>query len=162
MAETEFSFYGTPYSEGCPACFRIEPQPSGLDLVYENDSFRVHQDYEIPIPGFMIIEAKRHVREASEFTVDERVEFMDAWSFTNDAIVTVLGREQITTFQESKSSHFHTALLPVFPWMTSLTEGRNRNIQQIMDYARENFSDEIGIKSVEEVTLKLKKYTGTE
>lgn len=60
--EKEISFYKNIYSEGCPACYRENPQPEGLDIVLETDNFRVHQDYALPIPGMMVIETKRHIK----------------------------------------------------------------------------------------------------
>lgn len=44
--------------------------------VIRSKYFDVHQDFEIPIPGFMILTSLRHVKAIDEFTDEESDEFM--------------------------------------------------------------------------------------
>ena len=154
--EKEMSFYGTIYSEGCPGCNRVEPQPDGLSIIFENDYFRVHQDYALPIPGMMVIESKRHVSRIYEFTPNELNSFSITLQMTREAM-RLAGIEEATLVQEEKSSHFHAWWLPILPWMKDITNGKLRNIQEIFDHAKE-VTTLPPITEVEEVVKKIKEY----
>ena len=45
--------------------------------VAETKNFNVQQDYEIPIPGFMILASKKHLKGIEDFSEKERKEFID-------------------------------------------------------------------------------------
>ena len=49
--------------------------PGGLIL--ETAHFDVQQDYEIPIPGFLVIASKRHIVGFADFTEEERLDFIN-------------------------------------------------------------------------------------
>ena len=154
----EYSFYGKEYADGCPGCNRIEPQPLALQIVYETNSFRVHQDYALPIPGMMVIETKRHVSKPDELTPEEQQEFGVVWAKVSDAIRETLGIEEITHVLQDKSTHFHLWLLPVHPWMKDAADGKLRNLQDIFGFAKENMMTEEYFLEVEKVTEKIKNH----
>ncbi len=153
--ESEISFYGQVYSTGCPGCTRIEPQPLGLDNVLESKYFRVHQDYELPIPGMMVIESKKHVPSLVDFSSPELSDFVIVLNKVRVAML-MIGLDEATLVQEERSPHFHAWWLPIHPWMKELARGKVRNIQQIFDHAKSNVSAQ-AIKDVENATLDLKK-----
>ena len=155
MVEEEISFYKNVYSIGCPGCNRIEPQPKGLDIVLETDSFRVHQDYALPIPGMMVMELKRHVNCITEFTVEELNEFVTVLMKTRKAIKNA-GILDATLVLEEKSPHFHAWWLPIHPWMKDVTDGKIRNMQFIFNHAKKNMVTESNIKKVEEIVSRIK------
>lgn len=153
----EVSFYGAVYSEGCPGCNRIEPQPRGLQIVFENSAFRVHQDFKIPIPLFLVIESKRHIASVEEFTDDEFYLFGMAWSDVRAAMRLVSPIEAVTAFQQDKSSHFHHCLLPQYPWMNDLIPNyHQRDIQNTMDWAEVNLKNSYNIMQLTEAAAKVK------
>ena len=41
-------------------------------IAYEDATFTLSQDWELPIPGFMIVSSKKHIISLSEFTDEER------------------------------------------------------------------------------------------
>ncbi len=157
----EESFYKAPYSEGCPGCNRIEPQPEGLIIVYEDDKFRVHQDYALPIPGMMVVESKRHIKSISDFTPEELNRYSLVLRKVRDALGSI-GVENATLIQEEKSSHFHAWFLPIYPWMANVTSGKLRNIQEIFDYAKGNMVTDQHISEVEKATKAIKEYMESE
>jgi len=151
----KISFYGSVYSVGCPACNRIEIQPVGLDIVFENQYFRVHQDYSLPIPFMMVIESKRHIVSISDLNTNESESFIKVL----EKVRTSLSENEInevTLVQDESSSHFHLWLLPIYPWMSDVTNGRIRNIQDIFDFAKANMKTQKLIREVEKATQKLK------
>ena len=44
-------------------------------FIHETENFNVIQDYLIPIPGFMVLQSKRHITSIEEFNEDEQIEF---------------------------------------------------------------------------------------
>lgn len=153
--EIEYSFYGQIYSNGCPGCNRVEPQPSGLDCVYENTHCRVHQDYALPIPGMMVVETKRHVRLISDLTEGEQFDLNEATVKVRAAMLD-LGIDIASLVIEDKSSHIHLWLMPIYEWMKKETNGKTRNFQDIFDYAKTSLTTEANIKEIERVAQELK------
>lgn len=45
--------------------------------VFDGKYFKIHQDWETPIPAFFILTPKRKIRSFSEFTDGESIEFME-------------------------------------------------------------------------------------
>ncbi len=44
-------------------------------IIAESEYFQVSNDFEYPIPGFLIINSKRHVRGIGDFTEEEAADF---------------------------------------------------------------------------------------
>ena len=59
----------------CPGC-EVANHKFNLScgIAYENDTFTLSQDWELPIPGFMILAPKKHIVSLSEFSDKERNE----------------------------------------------------------------------------------------
>lgn len=155
--QDEMSFYGEIYSHGCPGCNRVEPQREGLSIVYENDYFRVHQDYALTIPGLMVIESKRHVFSIIDLNEKELTSLMFIICKVREALKSI-GIEESNLVQEEKRCHFHIWWLPIYPWMKEITEGKTRNNQIIFEYSKKNLINSEEIKKVEEATNKIKIY----
>lgn len=157
MNRKEISFYGETYSKGCPACNRVENQSRGLDIVFEDNYFRVHQDYVLPIPAMMVIESKRHVSSILDFSKEELNSLTSIILETRKALKEI-GIEEANLVQEEKSSHYHIWWMPIYPWMKDITKGKTRNTQTIFNYAKTNLINDKEIKKVEEATDKIKTY----
>ena len=57
----------------CPGCeFANHSFNISCGIAYENDTFALSQDWELPIPGFMILSPKKHIVSLSEFSDEER------------------------------------------------------------------------------------------
>ncbi len=155
--EREINFYGELYSIGCPACNRVTPQPPALDVVYQNGLFRVHQDYELPIPGMMVIETVRHIRSIDDFTDEEVAQFGPTLLAVRRAMRESGIQGVATLVQEEKSSHFHAWFLPMEPWMQDVTlRGKNRDFQPIFDHAKAEFKTPEQFQRVEDATRRIK------
>ena len=168
--EREYSFYPDPsgptgkklYAIGCPGCNRIEPQPQALEVVYNDGLFSVHQDYEIPLPYFWVIQSARHFQYFSDIRARELKSLNLAWRTLERAMRDGCGIQQITAFQQNKSSHFHLCLMPELPWMKDDIPGyHQRNIQTTMSWAIDNLKNPKGIEAVEEATQKMKSFLKT-
>lgn len=54
---------------GCPGCAYSKHEfslPCGM--AYENENINMSQDWELPIPGFMVISPKKHVEKITELS----------------------------------------------------------------------------------------------
>ncbi|MFA4946439.1 MAG: HIT family protein [Candidatus Micrarchaeia archaeon] len=124
--------------------------------VYETNNFNVSQDLETPIPGFMIISSKRHVKGIEDFTPEERSEFIETAYKVRKALTTELGVEFVYFIIKEDSSHFHAWLFPRFDWMKRFG-GKIASVTEINEYARENMCDEENLMKVREAAEKLRK-----
>ena len=132
---------------GCPACEYAKHKfevPCGM--VYEDKYLTVTQDWELPIPGMMIVSPKRHVEYLSELTPIER---NHVFSVVNDVII-ILRREGFVSganviFEEKKDRHLHVWILPRDGWKERGVDP-TKDIRELQRFAIEN------MKTVENIT----------
>lgn len=126
----------------------------------ETKNFEVRQDYEIPIPGFMILSSKKHLKGIEDFNVEQRKEYIEFMFRIRKAMTKILGIDYAYVIQEEDSiagsSHFHVWLFPRYDWMKKFGRGI-KSVKPIMEYARKNMKKEHILAQVREVTLKIKK-----
>jgi diadenosine tetraphosphate (Ap4A) HIT family hydrolase len=91
--------------------------PGGV--IQRTTNFCVHQDPFIPLPGFLVIAAVRHIRSLSQMQATEYEEFSGLVKTTQQAIKEATAVEYLTIVQEESSIHFH---LWFFPWTRNVIE----------------------------------------
>lgn len=123
--------------------------------VVRSKYFDVHQDFEIPIPGFMILTCLRHVLSVDEFTQDEREDFMEVLCDTRTMLRKVLDINVVYLHQEEDTSHhFHMWIFPRHDWMSEY--GRKvQSMRPIMEYARENLKTKENLATLDDDIKKL-------
>lgn len=140
--------------DGCPGCaFAAHAFHLDCGLAYENERFTLSQDWELPIPGFLIIAPKRHIELLSELTEDERNEM---FSIAEKA-VRIMRENHICErfdyiFEEKENRHLHVWLLPRYEWMNDCTDDIIANLGAISDYALENFRNDDKYREIERIT----------
>jgi len=143
------------------ACLGCAREKGEIDLgnITKSEYFDAHQDYEIPIPGFVIISSRRHIQSIDEFTEDEQGDFIKFLCRMRSAMRKVLGIETIYLFQsEDTIHHFHVWLIPRYDWMTEKFGRKIESVRPIVNYSKEFLRTESGIAEVKEATQKLKQF----
>lgn len=121
---------------GCAIASGELVPPGGILL--ETKHFLLHQDPDIPIPAFLIITARRHVRSLAEMDRAEVRELADLLHQGRRAQAAVPGVRDVTIIQEERSKHFHAWLFPRYAWMDDPFESGLPGIRAAMRWAREN------------------------
>jgi diadenosine tetraphosphate (Ap4A) HIT family hydrolase len=131
-------FLGHEWTYDCMGCAIADGSmqiPGGL--IKQTEHFVVHQDPLIPLPGFLVIGARRHIHSLAEMTQAEYEEFASLLWTTDKAIRATTGVEYLTLVQEEHSIHFH---LWFFPWTAQVLEKYGlpslAKIRAIMDDCR--------------------------
>jgi diadenosine tetraphosphate (Ap4A) HIT family hydrolase len=111
-------FLGQVWTYTCMGCAIADGslRPPG-GFIKTGTYFCVHQDPLIPLPGFLVIGARRHIRTLAEMGADEYAEFAALLRETESAIRAVTGVEHLTLVQEEHSVHFHHWF---FPWTAAV------------------------------------------
>ena len=140
--------------DGCPGC-AYAGHAFHLDcgLAYENEHFTLSQDWELPIPGFLIVAPKRHIEMLSELTEEERNEMFSI----ADKAVRILRENHICErfdyiFEEKENRHLHVWILPRYDWMAECTDDIIADLGAVFDYALCNFKNEEKYREIERVT----------
>ena len=113
-------FLGHEWTIDCMGCAVADGSmqvPGGFIRLTEH--FCVHQDPLIPLPGFLVIGARRHIRSIAEMDDHEYQEFAALMRETEIAIHMATGIETLTIIQEEHSVHFH---LWFFPWTADVIQ----------------------------------------
>ena len=103
----------------CLACAIVTGAtiPPGGAIV-ETPFFHAHQDVAYPVPGFVIVAAKRHIHGLDELTDTEAHALIDLMRRIRQAQRAVLGIDYVYYFyNEDTTHHFHTWMIPRYPWM---------------------------------------------
>jgi diadenosine tetraphosphate (Ap4A) HIT family hydrolase len=117
--------------------------------ILETRNFHAHQDMTVPVPGLVIVAARRHVRCLDELTDEETNELLPLVSVIRRAQRTALGIEHVYYFyNEDTPAHFHLWMVPRHDWMAQF--GRSiESVRPAFLHARESFSNPEGLAEVE-------------
>jgi diadenosine tetraphosphate (Ap4A) HIT family hydrolase len=128
------------------------------ETIITTKSFRVEQDWEIPIPGFFIIAPLRKMRSISEFTDKEAGEFVNLIRKVRGGMRDILKIETVYLFQnEDTGSGFHLWMFPRHEWMERF--GRKiESVRPIMNYAKESMLNDEVFEEVRDYVKKMRKY----
>src|SRR5687767_5656887 len=127
------------------------------DKVIATDSFDVHQDWEVPIPGFLIIACRRKIKSIAEFNEQEIEQFLPLLIKVRRALKEVLNIEHVYLFQAEDTRHelFHLWIFPRYPWMEKFGP-RIQSVRPIIEYAQVNMTDEESIRKVKDAVAKVR------
>jgi diadenosine tetraphosphate (Ap4A) HIT family hydrolase len=142
----------------CISCALQRGEISSIGgIVAATQHFLVQQDYEVPIPGFMIISSTRHIQSIDELTIAERSDFIELLAKVRCAMREVLQIKTVYLVQEEDSSHFHLWLFPRYSWMKN-REKKIDSVKPIMRWAQEHLNTPENIRHVELVAHSLRDY----
>jgi len=142
----------------CLACAR-ENGDVNLGNIVKSKYFDAHQDYEIPIPGFIIISSRRHFQGVDEFTHAEQLDFIEFLCRIRSAMKKVLDIKVIYLYQaEDTSHHFHFWMIPRYEWMNKRFGQRIESVRPIVEYAKSNLKTKNNLANVDKATQKLKQF----
>lgn len=121
---TAMDILGNKITYECMGCESANHQlipPGGY--VYEDDFINVAADFEIPIPGFMILGINKHYHSLNQMTEQERMNIMRVLNETIEVVKKVCQVTEVTVIQEERSKHFHIWILPSYSWMEEYGKG---------------------------------------
>ena len=142
FAKSATDFLGNEWRFDCMGCAIVKGDikvPG--DIIYNGDAVVLAADPVVPVPGFYVINTKRHIRSLSELDSTERQELINLAAYAEKAIKS-LGVNEVTLVQEERSSHFHLWIFPNYDWMTEKYGKGITYLRDIFTYAKENAADE--------------------
>lgn len=134
---------GNKYEIDCVGCATAGGKvalPGGV--IYDDDSFMLYGDPEVPLKGFLILNTKRHVNSLTELSSDEQHKMVDIISKAITVIKELGIATEVTLVQEERSKHFHAWIFPNQPRMTEKFGKGITHLREISAYAKENATDE--------------------
>ncbi|MFA6460596.1 MAG: hypothetical protein WCV73_05150 [Patescibacteria group bacterium] len=141
----------------CLACAREQGEINSGEIA-RSKYFDAHQDCFVPIPGLVIISARRHIQSFAEFTDREQRDFIKFLCRTRLAMKQALGVKVIYLYhREDTEHHFHLCLLPRHGWMKKFGT-KTESVRPIINYAKKKFKTRNDIMKVEAATEKLKQF----
>ena len=149
---------GNKWNYNCMGCSVSAGEielPGGL--IYNGNFVFLGQDPEVPIPGFLIVNVRRHVRSFSELSKEERIEIGNVIACAENALKTLGTIDNFTLVQEERSQHLHIWIFPNYTWMNEKFGKGITYLRDINDYCCSNMTQE-NVDEVLEVVPKVKKY----
>ena len=140
--------------EGCPACDysnHLFSLKSGI--AYEDELFMLSQDWELPIPGFLVVSPKRHIEKFCELTSDEKIKIFEIV----DKSINILRENNIcdnfnVIFEEKPGIHFHIWVMPRHDWMNKEFGNPTKRIDDVFKYAKNNLRDCKNLEYINKIT----------
>lgn len=155
---SSIDFLGNKWEYDCMGCAITNKEisiPGGI--IFEGKYTILGANPEIPIPGFMIINSKRHINSFSELSKDERYEMTDVISLTEKVLKELNIVEEVTLIQEERSKHLHIWIFPNYKWMAEKFGKGIKYLRDISEYAKNNVNEN-DIKEILEVIDKIREY----
>ena len=143
-------------TSGCYGCRIIKGEkelPGGV--IHDGKAAILAADPDVPVPGFLIITAKRHIRAFSELTKEERIEIGSILYCAEKALKELHIVNEITLVQEERSEHFHIWLFPMYDWMIERFGTGIRYLRDISEYAKKH-ADKNAWKTVSDTAERIK------
>lgn len=145
-------FLGKHYQYHCLGCEisakKIIP-PGGF--IYEDDTFLLAGDPEIPLEGFLIINVKRHINSIIELTLEEQHRLIEIISKSISILKELNITQEVTLVQEERSKHFHFWIFPNQDWMTQRFGKGVSYIRDICEYLRNHATEGDKKKALETI-----------
>jgi len=129
------------------------------DKVIVTEYFDVHQDWEIPIPGFFIIASTKNRISLDEFNEEEAQEFFNLVRKLRKGMRDILGIKGVCFWEDETTHHnvFHLWMFPRYEWMEEFGD-KIQSIRPIINYAKRNMVNEKTIKDVKNMVKKMADY----
>ena len=143
----------------CIGC-KIAKEESDF-IIYKTENFVLLQDPEVPLKGFLIVQAKKHVNSLIDFNEEEQIELIKLTNRARLALKELNICQEVTIVQEERSKHFHIWLFPNYDWMQEKFGKGIKYLRDINEYVIQNAKEE-DKKEVLDVVQKLKKYFNSE
>lgn len=139
---------------GCGIADKSINTPHGI--LIETDNFVAVQDIETPIPAFIVITSKKHIKSILKLNKNEYDELMNLCYRIRKSMSIIEDIKNVSIIQKELAPHFHLWLFPRYNWMINnesigLGYGRLTDFSKIIDYSRKNHK-------TEEYLEKVKKY----
>ena len=157
-SKTAIDFLGNKWEYECMGCAISRGDiniPGGK--IYEGKYTILGADPEIPIPGFLIVNVKRHVNSFSELSKEERNEVSNVIVYAEKALKELNIVKEITLVQEERSKHIHIWIFPNYEWMNNKFGKGVKYLRDISEYSQKVVTED-KIKEVLDVIENVKKY----
>lgn len=132
-------FLGNGYDYNCIGCEignkNIIP-PGGI--IYEDDMFVLAGDPEIPLKGFLIITAKKHINSIIDLTLQQQHNMVEIINKAVSILKELNITKEVTLVQEERSKHFHVWIFPNQKWMTEKFGKGITYLRDICEYSQKN------------------------
>ena len=157
-SKSAVDFLGNEWKYDCMGCAISRGDvkiPGGI--IYEGNYTILGADPEIPIPGFLIVNVKKHVNSFSELNKEERNEIGNVIAYAEKALKELDIVQEVTLVQEERSKHIHIWIFPNYSWMTEKFGKGITHLREISEYAQKN-SNEENINKILNVIEKIRQY----
>ncbi len=150
------SYDGEDYEvNGCLGCFL---KKNNINILYKDETFNVAQDFELPINGFIIISANKHISSINDLTEIEQLKLIKLISKVLKLLKSYGICENYNIVQEEKSDyHFHVWLMPSHKWMKDKFGNTLKNIKSIQEYSKNNLKTKDNLRDISITCKKLKR-----
>ena len=124
--------------------------------ILETDHFHIHQDIAYPVPGQVIVAAKRHFRILTEMSLSETAELLPLLQKVRSAQQSVLAIKHVYYFyNEDTNHHFHVWMVPRHSWMGQFGKSIEA-VRPALVHARDNMNSSDEIRAVEATTARIR------
>jgi len=139
--------------DGCPACdFNNHIFNLKCGIAYEDELFMLSQDWELPIPGFLVVSPKRHIEKFCELTSDEKIKIFEII----DKCINILRENNVcdnfnVVFEEKPGIHFHIWIMPRHEWMDKEFGNSTKRMGDVFKYAKSNLRNSKNLEYINKV-----------
>ena len=133
----------SPAALTCLSCAIVSGQRETIGgVVAETSRFHAHQDIAYPVPGLVIVAAKRHFVALDEMDAVETTELVPFLQTVRRAQRRVLKSEHTYYFyNEDTRHHFHVWMVPRLDWMRPFGKSVE-SLRPALQHAAATMSDE--------------------
>jgi diadenosine tetraphosphate (Ap4A) HIT family hydrolase len=139
----------TPLESTCLSCAIVSGHRETIGgIIAQTSRFHVHQDVAYPVPGLVIVAAKRHLVALDEMDPVETAELLPFLQAVRKAQRRVLKSDHTYYFyNEDTRHHFHVWMVPRLEWMRPFGKSVE-SLRPALRHAAAAMSDESSLAAV--------------
>jgi diadenosine tetraphosphate (Ap4A) HIT family hydrolase len=144
-------------TSSCLSCQLVQDSDPVRSIV-ETAHFHAHQDVAYPVPGQVIVAARRHLKCLDELSDGELGELLPLLARIRRAMRVELAIDHVYYFyNEDTTHHFHVWMVPRHPWMSQF--GRSiESVRPVLLHARDHMNTAENQQAVEHAAEQLRRH----
>lgn len=125
--------------------------------IFQTELFDISQDFELAVPGMMVISPLRHIPNIEALSDDELAELSLLQVYCKRALLDLWECENVVyQLYEKPECHIHLVIIPL--WKSLKIENKYAVLSELMSRKNELKSDEQNMRKVVEYIKALKKW----
>lgn len=151
------TIFGENIEIECMGCVVSNAELFKKGRIFQTELFDISQDFEIALPGMMVVSPMRHIPNIEALTDDELAELGLLTVYCKRALIDLWECENVVyQLYEKPNCHIHLVIMPL--WKDLKINNKYAVLAELMERKDALKADKANLAKVEDYVLRLRKW----